>query len=146
MTTAFISHPDTLLHVMDGSHPESPARISAIRKALADSGLDQHLLQHEAPAAEDGHLLRVHSERYVRYIRSVAPPAGLVKLDPDTAMGPMSLSAVLHATGAVILATDLVMNGQADNAFCCVRPPGHHAGPERAAGFCIFNHVAAGAA
>jgi acetoin utilization deacetylase AcuC-like enzyme len=146
MTTAFISHPDTLLHVMDGSHPESPARISAIRKALADSGLDQHLLQHEAPAAEDGHLLRVHSERYVRYIRSVAPPAGLVKLDPDTAMGPMSLSAVLHATGAVILATDLVMNGQADNAFCCVRPPGHHAGPERAAGFCIFNHVAAGVA
>ena len=146
MTTAFISHPDTLLHVMDGSHPESPARISAIRKALADSGLTRHLQQHEAPAAEDKHLLRVHSARYVQYIRSVAPQAGRVRLDADTAMGPMSLSATLHATGAVILATDLVMRGAADNAFCCIRPPGHHAGREHAAGFCIFNHVAAGVA
>ena len=146
MTTAFISHPDTLLHIMDGSHPESPARITAIRKALADSGLDRELQQHQAPLAKDRHLLRVHSERYVQYIRSIAPQAGLVRLDPDTAMGPMSLSAALHATGAVILATDLVMAGKADNAFCCVRPPGHHAGRERAAGFCIFNHVAAGIA
>ena len=146
MTTAFISHPDTLLHVMDGSHPESPARISAIRQALSASGLDQHLQRHEAPAAEDLHLLRVHSARYVQYIRSVAPQAGLVRLDADTAMGPMSLSAALHATGAAILATDLVLSGEADNAFCCVRPPGHHAGRERAAGFCIFNHVAAGVA
>lgn len=146
MTTAFISHPDTLLHVMDGSHPESPARITAIRKALDDSGLPRHLQQHEAPVAEDKHLLRVHSARYVQYIRSIAPQAGRVRLDADTAMGPMSLSATLHATGAVILATDLVMKGAADNAFCCIRPPGHHAGRERAAGFCIFNHVAAGVA
>ena len=146
MTTAFISHPDTLLHVMDGSHPESPARISAIRRTLSDSGLIRHLQQYEAPAAEDTHLLRVHSARYVQYIRSVAPQAGLIRLDPDTAMGPMSLSAALHATGAVIQATDLVLGGEADNAFCCIRPPGHHAGRERAAGFCIFNHVAAGVA
>ena len=146
MTTAYISHPDTLLHVMDGSHPESPARIGAIRKALAASGLDRSLQQHEAPLAEDSHLLRVHSARYVQYIRSVAPKAGRVQLDPDTSMGPMSLSAALHATGAVILATDLVMRGKTDNAFCCIRPPGHHAGRERAAGFCIFNHVAAGVA
>ena len=146
MTTAYISHPDTLLHVMDGNHPESPARISAIRQALATNGLDRSLRQYEAPAAEDRHLLRVHSARYVQYIRSVAPQAGLVRLDPDTMMGPMSLSAALHATGAVILATDLVMRGEADNAFCCIRPPGHHAGRERAAGFCIFNHVATGVA
>ncbi len=146
MTTAYISHPDTLLHVMDGNHPESPARINAIRKALAMSELDRSLQQHEAPVAEDHQLLRVHSARYVQYIRSVAPQAGLVRLDPDTMMGPMSLSAALHATGAVILATDLVMRGEADNAFCCIRPPGHHAGRERAAGFCIFNHVAAGVA
>ena len=146
MTTAYISHPDTLLHVMDGNHPESPARISAIRQALATNGLDRSLRQYQAPAAEDRHLLRVHSARYVQYIRSVAPQAGLVRLDPDTMMGPMSLSAALHATGAVILATDLVMRGEADNAFCCIRPPGHHAGRERAAGFCIFNHVATGVA
>ena len=146
MTTAYISHPDTLLHVMDGNHPESPARISAIRQALATNGLDRSLRQYQAPAAEDRHLLRVHSARYVQYIRSVAPQAGLVRLDPDTMMGPVSLSAALHATGAVILATDLVMRGEADNAFCCIRPPGHHAGRERAAGFCIFNHVATGVA
>ena len=146
MTTAYISHPDTLLHVMDGNHPESPARISAIRQALATNGLDRSLRQYQAPAAEDRHLLRVHSARYVQYIRSVAPQAGLVRLDPDTMMGPVSLSAALHATGAVILATDLVMRGEADNAFCCIRPPGHHAGRERAAGFCIFNHAATGVA
>ena len=146
MTTAYISHPDTLLHVMDGNHPESPARISAIRQALATNGLDRSLRQYQAPAAEDRHLLRVHSARYVQYIRSVAPQAGMVRLAPDTMMGPVSLSAALHATGAVILATDLVMRGEADNAFCCIRPPGHHAGRERAAGFCIFNHVATGVA
>jgi acetoin utilization deacetylase AcuC-like enzyme len=146
MSTAFISHPDTLLHMMDGGHPESPARISAIKKKIAASGLDKLLQMHEAPLATDEHLLRVHSADYVQYIRNIAPHAGLVRLDPDTAMGPMTLSACLHATGAVILATDLVMRGKAKNAFCCVRPPGHHAGRQRAGGFCIFNHVAAGVA
>lgn len=146
MTTAFISHPDTLLHVMDGSHPESPARITAIRNALAADGLMDKLQVHEAPAATDEQLLRVHAEDYVRYIRKVAPKAGLVRLDADTAMGPMSLSAALHASGAVVLATDLVMGSKVDNAFCCIRPPGHHAGRANAAGFCIFNHVAVGVA
>lgn len=146
MTTAFISHPDTLLHVMDGGHPESPARITAIKNQLISSGLFASLQVHDAPLASDEHLLRVHTQRYVELIRSVAPKAGLVRLDPDTAMGPMTLSACLHATGAAILATDLVMSGKAKNAFCCIRPPGHHAGRERAAGFCIFNHIAAGVA
>lgn len=146
MSSAFISHPDTLLHMMDGGHPESPARISAIRQQITASGLDTLLQMHEAPLAGDEHLLRVHSADYVQYIRHIAPQAGLVRLDPDTAMGPMTLPACLHATGAVILATDLVMRGEAQNAFCCVRPPGHHAGRQRAGGFCIFNHVAAGVA
>lgn len=146
MTTAFISHPDTLLHVMDDGHPESPARITAIRNQLISSDLYVSLQVHDAPLATDEHLLRVHTKQYVDHVRNVAPQAGLVRLDPDTAMGPMTLSACLHATGAVILATDLVMSGQVKNAFCCVRPPGHHAGRERAAGFCIFNHIAAGAA
>ncbi|HZV99626.1 MAG TPA: histone deacetylase family protein [Methylophilaceae bacterium] len=146
MTTAFISHPDTLLHIMDGGHPESPARITAIKDALIASRVYDALHFHEAPLASDEHLLRVHSARYVKHIRSIAPQAGLVRLDADTAMGPMTLAACLHATGAAILATDLVMSGQVKNAFCCVRPPGHHAGRESAAGFCIFNHVAAGVA
>lgn len=144
--TAFISHPDTLLHVMDGNHPESPARITAIKNAVLTSDLKQKLEFYDAPVATKAQLLRVHSEDYVEYIHNIAPKAGLVRLDGDTAMGPMSLSAALHASGAVILATDLVMSGKADNAFCCVRPPGHHAGRANSAGFCIFNHIAIGVA
>lgn len=144
MTTAYISHPDTLLHVMDGGHPESPARITAIRDRLIADKIYPLLQAYESPEATDTQLLRAHSANYVNYIRSIAPKAGMIRLDPDTAMGPMTLSACLHAAGAAILATDLVMTGKADNAFCCIRPPGHHAGRERAAGFCIFNNVAAG--
>jgi acetoin utilization deacetylase AcuC-like enzyme len=145
-TTAFISHPDTLLHIMDGSHPESPARITAIKDRLAQEKLLDRLQQHEAPVATDEQLSRVHSPAYVKRIREIAPPAGLIRLDADTAMGPMTLSAALHAAGAAVLATDLVISGKADNAFCCVRPPGHHAGVANAAGFCIFNNVAVGVA
>lgn len=146
MTTAFITHPDTLLHVMDGRHPESPARITAIRDRLASDGLLAKLATYEAPAADDTQLRRVHTQAYIDRIRALSPRAGLVQLDPDTAMGPMSLSACLHASGAAVMATDLVMRGEASNAFCCTRPPGHHAGRQHAAGFCIFNHVAVGAA
>jgi acetoin utilization deacetylase AcuC-like enzyme len=144
--TAFISHPDTLLHVMDGYHPESPARITAIKDKLARDKILDHLQIYEAPLASDEQLTRVHSPAYVKRIRDLTTPAGIVRLDPDTAMGPMTLSATLHASGAVILATDLVMAGKAQNAFCCIRPPGHHAGIANAAGFCIFNHVAVGVA
>lgn len=145
-TTAFISHPDTLLHVMDGYHPESPARITAIRDQLVAEKLLDRLDSYTAPLATDAQLTRVHTPAYVKRIREIAPPAGIVRLDADTAMGPMTLSATLHASGALVLATDLVMSGKADNAFCCIRPPGHHAGKANAAGFCIFNHVAVGAA
>jgi acetoin utilization deacetylase AcuC-like enzyme len=140
--TAFVSHPDTLLHVMDGNHPESPARITAIKNAVMASDLKQKLQFYEAPAASKAQLMRVHTKDYVNEIFSIAPKAGLVRLDSDTSMGPMSLSATLHASGAVILATDLVLSGKAKNAFCSVRPPGHHAGRANSAGFCIFNHVA----
>lgn len=146
MKTAFISHPDTLLHVMDGNHPESPARITAIKNALFKKNIYQKLDIYEAPAATDRELQRVHSSEYIQKIRSLSPKAGLVRLDADTAMGPMSLAAALHASGAVVFATDLIMRGMADNAFCCIRPPGHHAGRANSAGFCIFNHVAVGVA
>lgn len=146
MTTAFISHPDTLLHIMDGSHPESPARISAIKNTLMQNGLHHKLIHYEAPLATNEQLQRVHSNAYIQKIRALSPRAGLVRLDADTSMGPMTLSATLHASGAAILATDLVMEGKVDNAFCCTRPPGHHAGHANSAGFCIFNHVAIGAA
>lgn len=144
--TAFISHPDTLLHVMDGNHPESPARITAIKNAVMASDVKEKLQFYDAPAASKAQLARVHSKEYIDEIFSIAPKAGLVRLDGDTAMGPMSLSATLHASGAAVLATDLVLQGKAKNAFCCVRPPGHHAGRANSAGFCIFNHIAVGAA
>ena len=144
--TAFISHPDTLLHIMDGSHPESPARITAIKNAVLNSPLKKELFYYDAPKANKEALLRVHSRQYVDYIFGIAPKAGLIRLDADTSMGPMSLSATLHGTGAVIHATDLVMEGKVDNAFCCIRPPGHHAGRANSAGFCIFNHIAVGVA
>lgn len=146
MSTAFISHPDTLLHVMDGKHPESPARISAIKDRLVSTRIYDFLQPYDAPPATDAQLGRVHAPSYIRHIRQIAPPAGIVRLDPDTAMGPMTLSAALHAAGAAVLGVDLVMNGKAANAFCCVRPPGHHAGHGNAAGFCIFNNVAVGTA
>lgn len=146
MPTAFISHPDTLLHVMDGHHPESPARISAIKDRLMAAHIYDYLQHHEAPLATDEQLERVHSAEYVTRIRRIAPAAGIVHLDQDTAMGPMTLSAVLHAAGATTLAVDIIMAGKARNAFCCIRPPGHHAGRARAGGFCIFNNVAVGVA
>jgi len=146
LKTAFISHPDTLLHVMDGNHPESPARITAIKNPVLASDLSKRLTFYDAPKATKEALLRVHTQTYVDYIIGIAPKAGLVKLDSDTAMGPMSLEATLHASGAVLHAVDLVMQEKADNAFCCIRPPGHHAGRANSAGFCIFNHVAIGVA
>lgn len=144
--TAFISHPDTLLHVMDGQHPESPARICAIKQAIAKSNLHRKLSYIDAPLANKAQLKRVHSAQYVDYIFDIAPKAGLVKLDADTAMGPASLEATLRATGSVVHAVDLVLKQTVRNAFCCVRPPGHHAGVAHSAGFCIFNHVAVGVA
>ncbi|MDP3608162.1 MAG: histone deacetylase family protein [Methylophilus sp.] len=142
MKTAFISHPDTLLHVMDGQHPESPARINSIKQTVTQSPLNQKLQFLDAPLATKQQLTRAHHATYVDNIYAKSPKAGLVRLDADTAMGPHSLEATLRASGAAILATDLVMQGKVKNAFCCTRPPGHHAGQSNSAGFCIFNHVA----
>lgn len=142
MKTALISHPDTLLHVMDGQHPESPARITSIKQAIARSPIHAKLAAFDAPLATKQHIARAHQLHYVDSIFAQSPKAGLVRLDADTAMGPHSLETTLRASGAAILATDLVMKGQVKNAFCCTRPPGHHAGLANSAGFCIFNHVA----
>lgn len=142
LSTALITHPHSLLHVMDGQHPESPARVHRILQALKQRGLDKQLHAIEAPLATDEQLQRVHSMDYIQKIKSLAPKAGLIALDPDTSMGPMTLSACLHASGAAIAGVDWVMESPNRKAFCCTRPPGHHAGPARAAGFCIFNHVA----
>jgi acetoin utilization deacetylase AcuC-like enzyme len=146
MQTAYLSHPVCLKHEMGADHPESPARIQAIEDQLIVSGLLPFLACHEAPAVTREQLLRVHADAYVDAVFAQAPQSGLLYLDGDTAMNPYSLEAALHAAGAAVQAVDLVMAGQAENAFCNIRPPGHHAGRANAAGFCIFNNVAVAAA
>jgi len=146
MQTAYISHPLCLKHDMGAYHPESPARIQAIEDHLIASGLLNHLQRHAAPAAAREQLMRVHDAAYIASIESNVPQQGMFYLDADTAMNPFSYQAALRAAGAVVLGVDLVMEAQAENAFCNIRPPGHHAERARAMGFCIFNNVAVGAA
>ena len=144
--TAYITHPLCLKHDMGGYHPESPLRIHAIEESLIVSGLMDKLQRHEAPEATREQLLCVHDADYIDSIASSVPPQGIVHLDADTAMNPYSYQAALRAAGAVVLGVDLVMGEKAGNAFCNIRPPGHHAERARAMGFCIFNNVAVGAA
>jgi len=146
MATALFTHPDCTLHEMGSGHPESPARLKAVFAALEAAGLAGSLLACEAPEATREQLERVHERGHVDLIFESAPASGYVYLDPDTSMNAKSLSAALHAAGAVVAATDLVMAGKVTRAFCAVRPPGHHATRARPMGFCIFNNVAIGAA
>jgi acetoin utilization deacetylase AcuC-like enzyme len=146
MAIAFISHPDCALHEMGAGHPECPQRLHAIQDQLLASGMELALRHHDAPLASREQLCRVHDPAYVEHIFQSAPQEGYVRLDADTLMNPHSLAAALRAAGAAILGVDLVMEGKVRQAFCSVRPPGHHAERDRAMGFCIFNNLAVGAA
>src|SRR5271170_1355416 len=146
MTTAYITHPDCLLHEMGSGHPESPARLNAINEQMRSSGMLDELRCLEAPLADADDFKRVHHSAYVEMIFENAPTEGYAQLDPDTAMNPHTLSAARRAAGAGLLAVDEVMAGRSVNAFCAVRPCGHHATPNRSMGFCIFNNVGVAAA
>ncbi|MFZ1863259.1 MAG: histone deacetylase family protein [Polyangiales bacterium] len=146
MPIAYITHHACMLHEMGGHHPEQPARLGAINDRLIASGVNSVLRHYDAPQAHREHLLRAHDVDYVDRIFACSPDEGLLWLDGDTAMNPYTLEAALHAAGSVVLAVDLVMAGSAKQAFCAVRPPGHHAERARAMGFCFFNNVAIGAA
>jgi len=145
MAIAFISHPDCELHDTGAGHPESPARMRAVLDYLPSREIWHHLTQHKAPLASREELYRVHDKEYVDAVIAAEPSQGRVFLDPDTSMAPHSLNAALRAAGSVVKGVDLVMSGDTNKAFCCVRPCGHHAEVGRAMGFCLFNNVAVAA-
>ncbi len=144
MTTALLIHPDCLRHVTPPGHPERVERLRAVLDAL-DAPEFEALMRVEAPLAEDAALTRAHPARYLAALERAAPAEGQVALDPDTFLGPDSLAAARRAAGAVVRGVDLVLGGEVDNAFCAVRPPGHHAEAETAMGFCLFGSVVVGA-
>jgi acetoin utilization deacetylase AcuC-like enzyme len=143
--TILLTHPDCLRHNPGAGHPERPERLKAVLAAL-DHADFASLDRREAPEATPEQVARVHGRDFVDALLAAAPSSGLVRIDADTAMSPGSDRAALRAAGAVVGAVDAVMGGQAKTAFCAVRPPGHHAEPDNAMGFCLFNSVAVGAA
>lgn len=145
MRAAYFSHASSLRHEMGAGHPECPERVAAIADRLLERGLLDRMERLEAPAATDEQLCRAHDRRLVMRLRESAPARGYVQLDPDTAMNPHTLDAALHAAGAAVRATELVVRGGFDRAFCNVRPPGHHATRSAPMGFCFFNSIAVAA-
>lgn len=144
MHTGFITHTACAAHEMGSWHPESPERLAAIHDHLIAIGLAPHLVHIDAPAADLAAIERAHDRRYIEDLRSRIPKQGYAPVDPDTSMNPATWEAALRAAGAVIEATDQVLSGALENAFCAVRPPGHHALRAQAMGFCFFNNVAIG--
>jgi len=145
MTTGLVTHPACLAHDTGTGHPERIDRLRAVLAILQEPRFAA--LQHiEAPRAERADLVRVHVAKYVDAVLAAIPASGHAMLDGDTIVSPGSGEAALRAAGAVIAAVDAVADGQVQNAFCAVRPPGHHAEAARAMGFCLFNNIAVAAA
>lgn len=146
MTTSYITHADCLKHEMGAGHPECPDRLIAVNDHMRTSGLLDQLRVLEAPLASPEDLKRVHRPAYVDLIFENSPTEGYVQLDPDTAMNPYTLAAARRAAGAGVMAVEEIMAGRSANAFCAVRPCGHHATTGRPMGFCLFNNIAVAAA
>jgi acetoin utilization deacetylase AcuC-like enzyme len=144
MTTALVSHPDCLLHANPPGHPERVDRLKAVQAALEAEEF-AYLVRVEAPWASDAEIERAHPKHYVAALEAGVPADGYAAIDADTILMPRTLDAARRAAGAVVKAVDMVMAGEVRNAFCAVRPPGHHAETETAMGFCYFGNVVIGA-
>ena len=149
--TGYFTHPDCRRHEMGPGHPECPERLDAIEDRLLASGVGDALDRREAPPASAEDIALAHAPEHVESIRDLAEQLdvhaasgnrGYARIDPDTAMNAYSWSAITRAAGAAIAATDAVIAGELANAFCAVRPPGHHACRDHSMGFCVFNQVA----
>jgi len=152
--TGYFTHPECRKHEMGPGHPECPERLDAIADRLLVTGVRDALDLREAPAAPLADIELAHDRMYVASLRGLsdglkeeilAGGPAYAQVDPDTAMNEHTWDAALHAAGAVLAATDAVVAGELENAFCAIRPPGHHACRSKAMGFCFFNNVAIGA-
>ncbi|MCV2358951.1 histone deacetylase family protein [Paucibacter sp. TC2R-5] len=149
MSTAFFSHPDCRRHDMGAGHPECPQRLTAIDDWLLATGIDLALTRVEAEKVNLADVERAHTHGYVAEIgdllRGCESSGESRAVDPDTVACPHTWAATLRAAGAAVQATEMVLNGGVENAFCAVRPPGHHATRDQSMGFCFFNNVAVAA-
>lgn len=141
MTTLYLTHDICLEHDTGPGHPERPDRLRAIKKVM-DHEMFEPLIREEAPLADVADIERAHPGDYIDAIRKAVPQEGLVRVDGDTVLSPKSWDAALRAVGSGIAAVDQVMTGKAANAFCAIRPCGHHAEQAVAMGFCVFNNIA----
>ena len=145
MALALYTHPSCLEHDPGPGHPEAPVRLAAVLEALDDPRFAA-VERRSAPRASRAQLERVHRRDHVDHILGAMPKGGWLQLDADTLLSPGSAEAALRAAGAACAAVDAVLTTTLRHAFCAVRPPGHHATPSSAMGFCLFNNVAVAAA
>ena len=138
--TALVTHEECLQHVTPPGHPEQVARLEYILEAIKDI----NLLRVSAPMAADDDILGIHSREHINYLQDSVPENGFKSLDGDTHISSGSLTAAYRAAGGVLRAVDLVLSGEAKNAFVAVRPPGHHAETQKAMGFCLLGNIALG--
>lgn len=145
MNTFLFYHPACLEHDTGFDHPESAERLKAVINKLSEPTFSD-LKWHRAPRVEHGQIARVHDGEYISKVMNSGPENGRVIFEPTgTVVSGGSAEAALRAAGAVCAAVDAVVRGEAKNAFCAVRPPGHHSERGRTSGFCLFNNVAIGA-